>query len=581
MPVVRAERQIRRDALPGVRKTAAETFESEGGGLAIARGDAAAAVAGAVRRNIGEPATQIGIALFTKMQDDERKAADETALLKAQNQLSEWTNQTLYDPNNGAFAKKGQDALPLPEQVREGFTQKASEIGAALSTPEQRSGWARMQEREWESIDLQVRRHVFGEMQSYRAGELKAAVANSTDAAIRSAQDPLLVGEHLAKAVTAIHAVGPSLGLGKEAIEEQVRATQTGVHIGVINQLLALDQDKNAAEYFAHVKDQIAGDRLDQVQKAIEAGNLRGESQRTADKIIAAGGTLSEQLEKAKGLEPKLRDEVQQRIEHAQALKDRADKEAEDQQIRGAFDVVEKTGDVNKIPPAIWSTFGGGTRAALRNYAEHLVKGEPVQTDLPTYYSLMQQAADDPAAFVGQNLLNYRAKLGEAEFKQLTALQLSVKKQDGNPDPQLAGFSTKKEIVDSTLTTYGINPNAKPDSAEGKAIAQLRRMLDRRVDAAQVDGKKVSNAEIQQSLDDLLSQNITVPGSWWNIFPGGRPFFDQQKRLLDTTIDDVPNDARDAIKAALRDAGRPVSDATVLDTYLEMQIRRQRQQGKK
>lgn len=69
---------------------------------------------------------------------------------------------------------------------------------------------------------------------------------------------------------------------------------------------------------------------------------------------------------------------------------------------------------------------------------------------------------------------------------------------------------------------------------------------------------------------------LAVPGSWWNIFPGGKPFFDQSKRLLNLTIADIPAADRKQIEAALRARNRLVSDATVRDPYLETQMRSRR-----
>src|SRR5690606_10885673 len=151
----------------------------------------------------------------------------------------------------------------------------------------------------------------------------------------------------------------------------------------------------------------------------------------------------------------------------------------------------------------------------MREYARMLAAGTPVETDYPTYYRLLQQAGDDPQAFATANLLQFRHKLGETEFKQLANLQLSIK--NGNrqaADKVLEGFRTRGQIFEDTLRLYRIDPKADPATDEGRAIALLRRMLDQRIDAMQASGQKVTNTEIQRTLDELLSQEITIPGSW-------------------------------------------------------------------
>ena len=579
MPTVRRiERQVAQDPLRGGFKQAAATATSEGAGVEQARAEKFGSIA-----DFGERVTRFGASMYGRLVEEERAASDQAALMKASNELSDWKNRRLYDPNKGALTLKGEAAMPLPEDVRAEFNDVANGIEGSLATPEQRAAFSRLRSQEWQGIDLTVRRHVFGEVQAYRAQELKAHVDNSVNAAIASAADPKLVQVELQKAVSALERSGPGLCYGPEQIDEQVRAVTSKTHLGVISQLLATGNDKGAAAYFEASRDQIAGEALDQVQKALEEGELRGEGQRRADAIVSAGGTLTAQREKARAIDdPKLRDQVMQRIEHEATLKDRADREREESQQRQAFDIVDRTQDVTKIPPALWATFDGATRAGLHSYARARAKGEPIETDNPTYYSLMQQAGNDPATFAKTNLLQFRSKLDDGDFKSLAHLQLSIKNADRTATEKvLAPFQTRTQLVDDTLTLHGINPNAKPDTPEGKAIAQLRRMVDMRVDLLQQDGKKASNQDIQAEIDGILSTTQNVPGTWWAVL---RPFtYDlasKQKRLIDVTVQDIPAGERSAVEAALKARGRPVSDATVLDLYIETKLRQSRKGGR-
>ncbi len=577
MPVVRRnERAVSIGALPSVRKTAAATAESEGAGVELARGRAEAAkfAAEATRQEaIGAftaTATRIGAGLFAEIQDRERNAANQTALIAADNRLSDWRIRRLYDPQNGALAQKGKDALPLPEQIREEFDHVANEIEAGLTNDEQRSAFTRLRSQSWQGVNMEVRRHTFQEMQEYRTTELKTLITNSVNAAQHVAHDPKLVQVELSKATTAITNIGPAMGLGPEAIETQVRAVTSQTHVSVISQLLADDQDQAASAYFDATRGQIEGEKLDEVTRALEEGSLRGQAQRAADAIIRAGGTLREQLDKAKAFDAKLRDQIEQRVEHNAVVEDRAQREATETAMRQGYDLIDRTNDVSAIPPAQWMSYSGETRSAMIHYAKLRAAGTPIQTDLPTFYALMTQAGEDPQTFLRQNLLNYRHKLDDTEFKQLSGLQLSIRNRDrAAAERDLAGFRTKSEIIDDTLSQYGINPRAKATTAEGKAIANLRRLLDQRIDVLQSEGKKVTNVEIQAGLDQILGTQVTVPGSFWNIFPGGKPFRDERRRAIDLTIDDVPTDRRDKIEQRLRTRGLPVTDATILDWYID------------
>lgn len=563
-------------AMPNVRKTAAATFASEGGEAELARGRAEAAKAGAeatrqqAKANFFGEVTRVGADLFAKVREQERQAANQTALIAADNQLAEWQNKYLYDPQSGALNRKGKDAMPLPEETKDAFNEVADQVEAGLTNDDQRMAFARLRSQTWQGLDLQVRRHTFTEMNEYRNGELKNFISNTVNKAQHVADDPKMVQVELEKGVSAIRTMGPSLGMGQEAIDAQVRAVQSQVHENVIGQLLADGKDKAAQAYFDAASGQIDGEKLDAVKRALEEGTLRGESQRKADDIIRQGGSLTEQLEKAKDLDPKVRDQVEQRLEHNAAIEAHAKQVREEDTLRGAYNLVDKSKSIDAIPPQVWTSLDGSQRSALRSYAHALAKGEPITTDDPTFYALMTQAGEDPTTFLKQNLLNYRAKLSDSDFQQLAGLQLSLRNGDRKAaEKDLAGFRTKKEIVDDTLTQYGINPNAKPTSKEGVATANLRRLLDQRVDALQADGKKVTNEEIQGALDTILGTQVKEKGSFFNLFVPGKPFLDRTRRAVDTTIDDIPADKRQRIEERLRSRGEQITDQKVLDWYID------------
>ena len=581
MPVVRrAERTVESRPLVGGQRRAAATPESEGAGLERAKADKFGAVAG-----FGGHVAETGIRMYAlheqdarRMREEARDSANQTAAIGASNRLSEWHAEYFYHQEHGAFLKKGKDALTLPEEARASFESAAGAIEAGLANDDQRLAFSKLRAQTWQSSQLDVLRHVTKESRDYQASELSSLIDNKVNEAQQSALDPKMVAVHLQTAVSALRTNGPKVGMGPEEIDAKQRAVQTKVHVGVISNLLAQEQDQKAATYYAATKGQIDGDQQDAIQKALDEGTLRGQSQKAADTILREGGTLTEQRAKAKAIDdPKLRDQVENRIEHEAAIRDRVEREQETETMRQGYDLLDRGADVTKIPPALWSNYSGATRSAMRAYAIQRAKGVPIETDLPTYYGLMQKAGSDPEAFVTTNLLQYRGKLDDVEFKQLTGLQLSMQRSDTKAaDKDLAPFQTRSQLLDNTLTLHGIDPNAKPGTPEGQAIAQLRRMVDRRVEFLQDSGKKATNADIQSEIDGLLSQSVTVPGSWWNIFPGGRSVSDTSKRLLNLTIGDVPATDRAQIEAALRARGRAVSDATVLDLYLETQVRRKK-----
>jgi hypothetical protein len=587
MPVVPVygPRKVLTAPLPSVRKTAAATELSAGVGveqkraeLALTQGRAGVAVGSAIAQfggTLGEVSHVLGKQAIA-MRKEEQDRADDIAVLHYQRGIAEWENDRLYNPETGALTKHGTDSFGLPETIASEYAELTGSLAAELTNDTQRIAAAKIASTRAVTLDLTLRRHVYTEMQRYEGQELQATVVNARNAAIAKATDPRAVGLELSTAVSAITTHGPRLGLGPKEIAQQVEAVQTEIHVGVIDSLLAQDLTKTAEIYFEETRSQITGTAIARIEKALDEGKVRKQAQERADAILAAGGTLTQQREQARAIEdPEVRDSVMQRLEHEAAVQEKTWRDNDEAELRIIYDVVDRTHDVTKIPPGKWANLDGSTRSALRGYANALAKGIPVETDWHAYYVLMQAAGDDPASFIKENLLGHRNELGEVEFKQLTSLQLALRQGDQrSADKELGGFQTKTEILDGALAAFKIDPNPKAGTKEAAAIAQLRRMLDLRVQTFEdLIGKKPTNVDMQRMLDGLLGATDTIPGNFWNFWPGGRPFFDVQKRLIDTTVEDIPAADRLLIEQALRAKGRPVSDVTVLDVWIETKLR--------
>lgn len=585
-PIVRVQRQVRRDALPGVRLTAAETAESTGAGVELARAHSGQAMAG-----FGATVANEAIGMYGAEMQKQRDRADSIAILSAERKMAEWENKRLYDPETGAFNRKGKDAMGLPEEIAGEFAQLTGELAKDLGNDRQREMFERAKVQRGMGLDLNLRRHVSNEITRYEAEELDASITNFMSSAVSNANDPKKVFEELGRATGALKTHGPNLGMGPEQIEKRVADIQSKTHEGVIGRLLNQDNDKAAKAYYEEVKKegQLNGAAIANIEKALEEGTLRGESQRQTDAIVAKGGTLTEQRTAARAIEdPKLRDQVLQRIEHEAAIKDREDTETERATLVDAYNRVDKSGgDIRSIPTSVWAGLSGNARSALRSYGEHVAQGVPVKTNDALFYRLMTDAGDNPTAFVKENLLVHKAKLSESDFQQLAGLQLSLKNgiasaASSAAQKPLDDFRTRKELLDDSLTLYGIDPNAKADTEDGKQIAQLRRLLDTTI-ANQIGGekgKKISNADIQEHVDALMISRVSKKGSWWNILPGGEPFSDVTKRYIDFTIADVPAKDREDIKTALKKRQRTVTDQTIVDTFILGQMAAAKQQRK-
>jgi hypothetical protein len=552
--VRRFNRGVQPQGAPNVRRNASRSAIAEGAGKAAADAQKFEAVASA-----GNAVARLGIQKYVEIKDAERVRANQVALDTAQNKLNAWELSRIHDPEKGALNLRGEQAFTLPEEVDREFNELAGQIEQSLGNDEQREAFARIRSQRGTSIALTVRKHVAGEIRQFDEDQLKATVASTASLAAANALSPKVAGEHMARGVAAIQAYGKRSGMPADAIAEQVARYQSGTHIDIIENLLAHDQERAAEVYFAAAEEagQIAGDKLDDVRKAIETGTLRRKSQEVSDEIIKRGGTLTAQREAAREIDdPKLRDEVMQRIEHEAVISERAERDAEEARSRGVYDILDKTKDVRKIPAGVWASMSGNERAAARRYADSLIEtpeGGSIKTDQRVFYTLSRMATDDPTGFAKVNLWGYKDKLSPSDFQQIVGWQMSRAK--GESSPQLDNVFTTTQIFDRSAKAAKI----ATDTPEGQALfKRFAEDVEREQRAA---GKKLSSTDQQAILDRLLISQTTGGNDWI-------PFNERTKRGFEMTIDDIPAASRRMLVRELERNRIEPSESNILEAYL-------------
>ncbi len=565
MPTVqRREREISTAPIPGVRKTTGGSAIAEGAGVEQAKA------------NVGEEISQLGgrvaafgVNAYADIVEESRRRADSVAILEAERKLSQWENKKLYDPQTGALNVRGKDAMGLPEGIDAEFESVAGQIEKGLGTDRQREAFARVRMQRGSGLSLTIQRHVREQMNVYEGEELKATVENAHESAIANALDPERVDAEIDRAVGAIRHHAPRLGLGPEAIEKQIAGVTSSTHAGVIDRLIQSDKAEEAQIYFDKNKAEITGEQLTKTEKNLEEGSLRSQSQKEADRIFAAGGTETQQLaEAAKIANPKLRDETEARIEHRNAVKERADREVREERTNSAYDVIDKTGDWTKIPASVWTDLPGSTRSAIKSYAEDKARGIPTKTNLKDFYGLTTMVGNKPDDFMKLDIYEYRNKLSESDFKQMAELQMRMRTGDTKAaEKAINGFRTNGEIWNGVLTSTKLDK----DSQEAN---ELHKEMDRRIDQFQQDtGKEATNEQKQAIADNLVGNVVLEPGGWGNILPGGKPFYDVTKKSYQIQIGDVPAGQRKTIEAKLKEKGLPVTPDSVVDFWLQTKRR--------
>jgi hypothetical protein len=268
--------------------------------------------------NAFEPPQPIDISPVTrlvgKIVEEEQAKADTTALIGADAQLATLHNSLLYDPENGALAKRGFDAGPASKSAMESWQKGVSEIGGTLS-PNQRFAFEKVASQRTQDLDNTLARHAATEIDRGKEETTTANLNAERTATLQAYGDPTRVQAGIDHQKTVIALDGASRGQSQEVIGQRIQDEVSKIHSGVIHLLLADDRDIDATKYFeAHAKE-LDPQALLQAKDSLDLGSLRGESQRRSDSIVASTATLGGALqEAAKITDPKLREATEGRI---------------------------------------------------------------------------------------------------------------------------------------------------------------------------------------------------------------------------------------------------------------------------
>ena len=269
------QRQVATRPLPTVRRQAAETYASAGGLQAEA-------IAG-----FGAAATRVGL----EIHEAERQQADTVALTTAERQLGEIEHQLTTDPEHGFETVKGQAVLGLRSKSMELFDQQADMIASNLTSDRQRQAFTRAREQRRFSVLEGIERHTSRELAAYDKGEATAGITTAANLAIANAETPRRVAEELGRIDGLVDTYAGVLGVsGPEAKKEFLADVRSKVHVGVVERLISLDRDVDAADYFAEVKDQITGSALGALETKLDLASTEGIALRASNEIWDAHG---------------------------------------------------------------------------------------------------------------------------------------------------------------------------------------------------------------------------------------------------------------------------------------------------
>jgi hypothetical protein len=466
---------------------------------------------------------------------EEKQKADQIAILDADNQLAQHENQAI----NNMQQKKGKDAFDLPNEVMNEFDQTTSGIADKLSNDTQAIAFKRYVNARRYDLNRQVQHHVARERAQYDGETTDSFLSNERNAAVLNYDNLDRVKLSVDRQRAALIDYGDRNGKPKEYVDLKIAETIGKTHAGVIDRMLINGYDLMAKQYYDKNKGEITDEKdILTLEKALNIGSVRGESQRQADTIVLQPNvTYARALERMRAIkDPAVRDSVEDRINRFFSEQKIIENDGEKKRMLTATDIVDRTMDVNNISPATWAQLNIEQRNALEARAKRLLTGEePVQNDSKWLEFL--DLTPTQLANMDQNQLEtkYRQYFDRPHWDR-AALQWAIARdaaKDPKHAPVLSAMQTDKDIVFNAFgRTIGKPDRINWGTDEKSAFLNFEDAASSAVQRYELTNlatkRKATDEEKQKIVNDLMRQKVMI-GSFW---------FDREKPLIMLTDDE-------------------------------------------
>jgi hypothetical protein len=487
-----------------------------------------------VRRDPSAPAGAFGVdirpaaANIADVAMFEQRKANEIAVMDADRRLAEFENSALYDSKNGALNLRGKDAFDAPERVIGEYDKLYGEAYNALGNDAQKQAFQRYGLSRRRDVDRTLQQHVSKERRRYDDETTESLVANELQAAVFNHTDPERIAHSVERITYHYSAYAKRNGLPGDWSKRKIEETVSKAHAGVVQRYLATGDDILASKYYKVNKGSVSGTDAVILERAIEEGSIRGESQRRADEIILKHGQDADRaaaMEEVKKIDdPKVRDAATSRIESYFTNKHTAETERRDKQFIAATNVVDRTMDETKINSSVWSNLTLGQRAALKEYAKNKREGVEPTLDHPTWVKFTFQTEQQLARLTDAQFMElYYPKLDKPHRDRGLEMMRQARESaaKGVTDPKFATTVTFKDITRSMLESVGVIVPGESESKWDKETARRYSVFEseawravQQYEMTQLGGKRPASREEMQLVMDRLLLNKVFLDEW-------------------------------------------------------------------
>lgn len=213
-----------------------------------------------------------------RIQQQEVEDTNRTAFINADTQLGQWQNKALFDPEAGAFTKKGSGALGLTQSTLAEYDKQQTAILESLTNERQRQMFQQSAIARRGQLESKLGNYEFGEQQAFKDDSDKASIQLSMDSAALDYRDQQSVEQNRLKMNAVLDQRAERLGWSSEQKQAEFQKYNSSLSQAVI-QRTVIDSPQQAKSLFEQYKGGMTADDQIRTTSTIDQAFRRQEAE--------------------------------------------------------------------------------------------------------------------------------------------------------------------------------------------------------------------------------------------------------------------------------------------------------------
>lgn len=415
-----------------------------------------------------------------------------TKIVEVTNKLDTYTQQSLYDKDNGYFYKTGKNAAgqaPVVMQSYDEYSQQLLDESGLKGTYKSMAVNAIASKRN--TVFASVNKHDADETKNWQNSVYTEKENNLLNQAILDRNDDTLLAKNLKQGYNAIELQAELQNWDDDTKALKKTEFASKFHEGVIGSLLS-DGSLRAKEYYEAHKSEILPDRHNSILNAVNTNDKRYQARSIVEGLIAKGYTLEQaydEIDKIENID--LQADVRSQYESKMRENDRVQTEQDRAKSQASWDKVISTLQTNPdmAYQAIDVTQSPEAIKAQMSYIEQMRKFGEIKTGHQVYLDLQEKMTYDAEGFKNTDLNQYRPYLSENDFKNFKEAQDKI----GSMEYTIIQEDNK--VIDAALKEIGGH-----DKTEKVIYSEVQSLVN---EFEKRHGRKINDSELQSIVDSL------------------------------------------------------------------------------